>query len=83
LMKLRDRQIDPTTLTDGFKRFVADTLRVAKDVVDAFFGESATRMAAQYYKSDSKPETQPQQSFEAAVRASGLSETQQKFLLDL
>jgi hypothetical protein len=83
LIKLRDRQIDPATLTEGFKRFVADTLQVAKDVVDTFFGEQTPRLAVQFFKSETKPETQAQQSFKAAVRASGLSDSQQNFLLEL
>lgn len=83
LIKLRDRQIDPLTLTDGFRRFIADTLQIAKIVVDAFFGKPTARLAVQFYKSDNKPESKPQQSFEAAVHASGLSDEQKKFLLEL
>jgi hypothetical protein len=83
LMKLRDRQIDPATISDGFRRFVAEKLKVTKEVVDSFFAHNCPQLASQFYKSEAKPETQVQQSFESAVQTCGLSEAQRNFLLDL
>ena len=84
-MKLRDRRIVPATLTGGFQRRVADDLGVPLDVVVAHFsaGQSAGARAAQFYKSDGKPTEGGQQTFEEAVRGSGLSEEQQRYLLEL
>lgn len=82
--KLRDRQIDPTTLTPGFRQRVADNLRVPLDVAVAHF--AATQGAAarsQFYKADGKPTNGGRQSFEEAVQSSGLSEAQQRALLAL
>jgi hypothetical protein len=83
LMKLRDHQIDPATITGGFRDFVAEKLRVARAVVDSYFAQSSPQLAPQFFKSDAKPETQTQQNFTEAVRGSGLSDTQQTFLLEL
>ena len=80
--KLRDRQIDPTTLPPGFRQRVADDLRVPLDLVVAHF--AATQVAAarpQFYKADGKPTDGGRQRFEEAVQSSGLSEAQQRRLL--
>ncbi|WP_172146558.1 hypothetical protein [Pseudomonas tumuqii] len=83
--KLRDRQIEPETLTDGFLRLVADELHAPLDVVVAHF--SATRTAApmgrQFYKADEKPNNDRFQTFAEAVHSSGLTEAQQQRLLSL
>lgn len=83
LMKLRDRLIDPRTITEGFRQYLAEGLNVTKKAVDAFFAEKPTRLAPQFYKSESKPELQAPQSFEEAVRAAGLDDAQKTFLLEL
>ena len=83
LIKLRDRQIDPTTIPNGFRSFVARKLKVPRPAVDSYFAESSSIHAIQFYKADAKPETKTQQSFADAVRTSGLSDEQQQFLLGL
>jgi hypothetical protein len=81
--KLRDRQIEPSTMTPGFQSFVADELRAPLDVVIAHFAMSggATMVSRQFFKADVKPDVAKRQSFEDAVRNSGLSEEQQQRLL--
>ena len=81
--KLRDRQIDPATMTPGFQRRVADELKAPLDVVVAHFAARQAAPIGQFFKAEGKPSTGAQQSFEEAVRSSGLNEAQQKFLLEL
>ena len=81
--KLRDRQIDPATMTPGFQGLVADELKVSFDVVVAHFAARPVAPTRQLFKAEGKPSTGAQQSFEEAVRSSGLNEAQQKFLLEL
>ena len=81
--KLRDRQIDPATMTLGFQIRVADELKAPLDVVVAHFAARQAAPTGQFFKAEGKPSTGAQQSFEEAVRSSGLSEAQQKFLLEL
>ena len=81
--KLRDRQIDPATMTPGFQRRVADELKAPLDVVVAHFAARQAAPTGQFFKAEGKPSTGAQQSFEEAVRSSGLNEAQQKFLLEL
>lgn len=82
-MKLRDRVIDPETMTEGFRRHVADTIRAPLDVVIAHFAGRSAMAAHAHYKAEQKPETGRKQSFEEAVRCSGLTAEQQAFLLSL
>jgi hypothetical protein len=82
--KLRDRQIDPDDLTPGFRQRVADDLRAPLDVVVAHFAAAQTVGArGQFFKADGQPTNGGRQSFEEAVRSSGLSEAQQAALLAL
>lgn len=82
--KLRDRQIDPDNLTPGFRQRVADDLRAPLDIVVAHFGAGQTAHArGQFFKADGQPTNGGRQSFEEAVRSSGLSEAQQAALLAL
>ncbi len=81
--KLRDRQIDPATMRPSFQRRVADELKAPLDVVVAHFAARQAAPRAQFFKAEGKPSTGAQQSFEEAVRSSGLSEVQQQFLLGL
>lgn len=82
--KLRDRQIKPDTLTPGFRKRVADELRAPLDVVVAHFAAAQAGAASpQFYKADGKPNNGGCQTFEEAVRSSGLSEAQQSALLAL
>jgi hypothetical protein len=82
--KLRDRQIDPTTLTPGFHQRVADDLRAPLGVVVAHFAAmQGVAARPQFYKADGKPTNGGRQRFEEAVESSGLSEAQQRALLAL
>lgn len=82
--KLRDRQIKPDTLTPGFRNRVADELRAPLDVVVAHFAAAQAGAAGpQFFKADGKPNDGGRQTFEEAVRSSGLSEAQQSALLAL
>jgi len=82
-LKLRDRVIDPETMTEGFRRHVADTMKAPLDVVIAHFVGRSAMAAHAHYKAEQKPETGRKQSFEEAVRSSGLTAEQQAFLLSL
>ena len=85
VVKLRDRQIEPDTITDGFKRHVADELDVSFAAMDAHFSASGdpASVCPQFYKADNKPSHDQRQSFEDAVRSSGLTDEQQQYLLSL
>jgi len=81
--KLRDRQVDPDTMTLSFQKRVADELKAPLDVLVAHFSAHQPAPAMQFFKADTKPSTGAQQSFKEAVRSSGLTEAQQRFLLEL
>ena len=83
--KLRDRLIDPETIIarPGFCRAAADAAHVSLDVMMAHFRAPSAISAQAYYKAESKPGITAKESFEDAVRRSGLSEEQQRQLLNL
>ncbi|MDE2679515.1 MAG: hypothetical protein OXI76_16575 [Gemmatimonadota bacterium] len=83
--KLRDRQIDPTTISDGFKRRVSKELEVPVEVLTAHLEAGATETpgSRQFYKADRRPRQGERQSFADAVRGSGLTDEQQRHLLSL
>ena len=83
--KLRDRQIDPTTISDGFKRHVSKELEVSVDLLSAHLEASPTAAqgSRQFYKADDQPRQGERQGFTDAVRGSGLTEEQQRHLLSL
>ena len=83
VVKLRDRQIEASTMTIGFQSRVADELNVPVDVVVAHFAARQTSPVRQLFKSDGKPAAGARQRFKEAVRSSGLSEAQQRYLLEL
>lgn len=80
--KLRDRQIDPQSMSHGFRRRVSDELHVPLEVIDAHFA-AAPELSEQSYKAEKKPEVGRKQTFEEAVRGCGLTEEQQEYLLKL
>jgi hypothetical protein len=82
-MKLRDRDIEHDTMTEGFRKHVADTAHAPLDVVVAHFAGQSAMAAHAHYKADQKPVAGKKQSFEEAVRNSGLTPEQQAFLLSL
>jgi hypothetical protein len=83
MAKLRDREIDPGTMTDGFQRRIAEETKAPLDLVAAHFGARSEVCAGQFYKADEKPTAASKQSFEEAVKTSGLTEEQQRYLLSL
>jgi len=83
IAKLRDREIDPETMTDGFRHRVAEELKVPLDLVAAHFGARSEVRAGQYYKAEGKPTAAVKQSFQEAVLTSGLTEQQQQYLMGL
>jgi hypothetical protein len=83
VMKLRDRRIRPETMSDGFRRRVAEELSVPVELLAAHFAGKPTLPRAAYYKSDQPPQAGEQQTFEEAVKSSGLTPEQQAYLLGL
>ena len=83
VVKLRDRQIVPDTMTDGFRRCVANGLKAPLDVVIAHFAAQPQVEPRVRFKAEQKPEAGEQQTFEEAVRTSGLTEEQQRYLMSL
>ncbi|HYJ89295.1 MAG TPA: hypothetical protein VEW46_24745, partial [Pyrinomonadaceae bacterium] len=83
VMKLRDRQIRDDTMSMGFKRRVTEELEVPLDVVIAHFAAQPEMRADALFKSEDKPAVSAKQSFEDAVRGSGLTPEQQESLLKL
>jgi hypothetical protein len=83
LAKLRDRQIDPATLPPEFCRRVAEEMDEPLEIITAHLG--ATPLGAsqprQFYKANGKPTAGARQSFEEAVRGSGLTPKQRRRLL--
>ncbi len=82
LSKLRDRQIEPSTIPKVFCKYVADGMEEDIDALCAHFHAAPDFVPApQYYKAKGKPNIHSRQSFEEAVRGSGLTEEQQRRLL--
>ena len=83
VIKLRDRVIDPATVSVGFKRMVAEKSKATLDEVMAHLSGPQVVHTASFYKSDQKPQVLRQQPFDEAIRQSGLTQPQQKYLLSL
>ena len=85
LIKLRDRLIEPDTITSriGFCRVVADGLDISVDQMIAHVRAPAMVHARSLYKADQKPAASVRETFEDAVRNSGLTPEQQRRLLEL
>lgn len=85
MTKVRDRLIVPDTIVarPGFCNRLAEELEVPPAHVVAHLQAPPTIGAHQNYKADTKPAAVTQQTFEEAVRRSGLTEEQQAFLLGL
>lgn len=85
VMKLRDGRIEPESLNahPGFCRVAAAGLDVPVEALMAHVRSGPTVNAQQLHKSDSKPVAQKRETFEEAVRSSGLTPEQQRHLLDM
>ena len=83
LSKLRDRSIDPLTIPTGYCRHLAEETDEDFETMSAHLYAPQESVAAgrQLYKAEGKPTAVPRQSFEEAIKSSGLSEAQQRRLL--
>lgn len=80
LQKVRDRLIDSKTIPDAFCERLSAELGSSQDVVIVHLG-GPPQISPAYYKSDQKPEVGSKQTFEQAVKTSGLTSEQQSYLL--
>ena len=85
MMKLRDRTIEPDSVISrmGFCQTVAEECGEPFDLVIAHFKGPQVIERRQHFKSDDKPALARRETFEEAVRNSGLSIEQQTYLLGL
>jgi hypothetical protein len=85
MIKLRDRIIEPDTVTarTGFCDKVAKETGEPMNLLIAHFKGPPVLARGQHFKSDEKPAISGRESFEDAVRNSGLSPEQQSYLLGL
>ena len=83
LSKLRDRTIEPISIPKVYCRHLAQEMDEDIDAMAAHLYAPQESVAAgrQLYKAEGKPAAAPRQSFEEAVKTSGLSEEQQRRLL--
>ncbi len=81
--KLRDRQIASDTMPAAFITMVAQCIPEDIDIVAAHLmaAPDQTLRARQFHKADGKPGNSEQESFEDAVKNSGLTEDQKRKLL--
>jgi hypothetical protein len=83
VMKLRDRRIRADTMTPGFLAAAAQALNAANDDFRDYVEAPRAMAGRRRYKSDVTPEAAAKETFEEAVRGSGLSPEQTAFLLGL
>ena len=85
VMKLRDRLIEPETIVSrpGFCRVAADGLNVPVEALIAHSRAAPIISSQQRFKADQKPTLPKRETFEEAVRSSGLAPEQQRHLLEL
>jgi hypothetical protein len=82
--KLRDRQIEPATMTPGFLKKLSDTLHTSVDLLMAYLNANpSVQISPQFFKAKEKPHVATRQSFQDAVRSSALDDEQQRYLLSL
>lgn len=81
--KLRDREIDANTMTEGFRRRIAQEINTPLDLLVAHFAAISQIPPSQFYKSEDKPAATSKQTFREAVATSGLTPEQQRYLLSL
>jgi hypothetical protein len=83
LSKLRDRTIEPISIPKTYCRHLAEQMEEETEAMAAHLYAPQESVAArrQLYKAEGKPAATARQSFEEAVKTSGLSEEQQRRLL--
>jgi len=81
-IKLRDRQIVPETIPKKFTDRLAQELEVPPGVLMGhLYAQGQSPIQGQFYKAANKPQLDVKQTFDEAVKTSGLSDEQQKSLL--
>lgn len=85
VMKLRDGRIEPESICarPGFCRVAADGLNIPVEALMAHVRSGPSLDTRQLHKSDGKPVALKRETFEEAVRKSGLTPEQQRHLLEL
>ena len=83
ISKLRDRQIQADTIPVKFQSAIASEMGAQFDLVVAHLRATQAAPQGQFFKAEGKPQTPAQQTFEEAVRGSGLNQNQQDGLLGL
>ena len=85
VMKLRDLLIEPDTIIShpGFCKAAADGLNIPLEAIIAHLHAQPVMPAQQRFKADEKPVVPKRETFEEAVRSSGLTPEQQRRLLEL
>ncbi len=83
IQMLRDREIEPASIPPRFTQLISDELNVPMELVAAHFAAQSQVYGGQYYKSEEKPHASSRVTFEEAVKQSGLTEEQQRYLLGL
>lgn len=82
--KLRDRIIEIGTIPRKLQELVASELKVSLQLLSAHLSaHTVVQAQGQHYKADQKPVLGMKQSFQDAVRSSGLTDEQQRHLLSL
>lgn len=83
LSKLRDRTIEPISIPKAYCRHLAREMDEDTDamVTHLYAPQNSVAAGRQLYKAERKPSATARQSFEEAVKSSGLSEEQQRRLL--
>jgi hypothetical protein len=83
LAKLRDRTIDSLTIPKGYCRHLAEETDEDFEAMSAHLYAPQESVAAgrQLYKAEGKPRAIARQTFEEAVKSSGLTDAQQRRLL--
>jgi hypothetical protein len=82
-IKLRDRLIEHETITKGFQQHFADKAGLSLAAAIAHLSAPPLIPSSAHYKAEEKPAVGKKQTFEEAVRTSGLTAEQQAFLLGL
>ena len=83
VIKLRDRHIREDTVTPGFRRLLANELDVPVELITAHLALPSAVPTHAHFKAEDKPAAPTKQTFEEAVRGSGLSPEDQLRLLTL
>jgi hypothetical protein len=82
LMKLRDRQIQPDTITPGGRRRLAAEIGTTSEQLVAYLSGGPVVHGGARFKSDIKPAAAEKQTFKEAVATSNLTDEQQRELLN-